>query len=211
MRHLPERNTCHPIPSTVTPSTIIVYVTWCLFSHINLTQYQPEKRGHRIFLREYARWFGRKERSWERFTNDDFFFFFLQRYRKIKFQIFARRIVVVNVRDKKWCIRDRGPSWITWKVWNGHPRRNPRSALEILMFATISRSVSLWPSRRCSSSIRLPVNRYRLSFCTAPFVRRVLASVIHHRYGTITIFCRPITRSFPDKGEQKRRRGWWPP
>lgn len=84
MRHLPERNTCHPIPSTVTPSTIIVYVTWCLFSHINLTQYQPEKRGHRIFLREYARWFGRKERSRKRFTNDDFLFF-LQRYRKIKF------------------------------------------------------------------------------------------------------------------------------
>lgn len=71
------------------------------------------------------------------------------------------------------------------------------------MFATISRSVSLWPSRRCSSSIRLPVNRYRLSFCTAPFVRRVLASVIHHRYGTITIFCRPITRSSRTKGNRE--------
>lgn len=63
--------------------------------------------------------------------------------------------------------------------------------------------VSLWPSRRCSSSIRLPVNRYRLSFCTAPFVRRVLASVIHHRYGTITIFCRPITRSTRTKGTER--------
>lgn len=71
------------------------------------------------------------------------------------------------------------------------------------MFATISRSVSLWTSRRCSSSIRLPVNRYRLSFCTAPFVRRVLASVIHHRYGTITIFCRPITRSSRTKGNRE--------
>lgn len=64
---------------------------------------------------------------------------------------------------------------------------------------------------RCSRSIRLPVNRYRFSVCTAPFVRRVLASVIHHRYGTITIFCRPITRSSRTKGSAAfgaGDRGW---
>lgn len=42
LRHLTERNTCHLIPSAVTSSTIIVYVTWCLFNRVNLSQYQLE-------------------------------------------------------------------------------------------------------------------------------------------------------------------------
>lgn len=204
MRHLPERNTCHPIPSTVTPSTIIVYVTWCLFSHINLTQYQPEKRGHRIFPREYARRFREKRKEPREIYKRRFFFFFYKDIKKnqvLDFRTAHRRKSDVDTRSSK----------LDYVGKFGMVIRVAIPVAQILMFATISRSVSLWPSRRCSSSIRLPVNRYRLSFCTAPFVRRVLASVIHHRYGTITIFCRPITRSSPDKGEQKRRRGWWPP
>lgn len=145
----------------------------------------------------------KKERSRERFTNDDFFSFFtkIQKNQVLDFRTAHRRKSDVDTRSSK----------LDYVGKFGMVIRVAIPVAQILMFATISRSVSLWPSRRCSSSIRLPVNRYRLSFCTAPFVRRVLASVIHHRYGTITIFCRPITRSSPDKGEQKRRRGWWPP
>lgn len=71
LRHLTERNTCHLIPSAVTSSTIIVYVTWCLFNRVNLSQYQLETGLQDHPLGKHGPKCGREGTGWERIFGDN--------------------------------------------------------------------------------------------------------------------------------------------